>query len=125
VVAPDGAPPLVVADSAALVRILRILLDNACAYGAGAVRVAVEPHEETGRVRVLVSDEGPGVAPEESEQVFVRFARGSTAAGRPGFGLGLAIARGLARAMDGDVWAEPGAPGSRFVVELPAWADGD
>jgi signal transduction histidine kinase len=73
-----------------------------------------------GRARIRVRDEGPGVAEADRERIFGRFERG--AASGPGFGLGLAIARGLMRQMGGDVRAHPGDPGACFEATLPACA---
>jgi signal transduction histidine kinase len=108
-----AGPALVQADPAAAARIVRILLDNAANYGEGAVSVSVTTAEH---VTLCVEDEGPGLAEGERELVFRRFARGSAAAGAPsGAGLGLAIARGLARAMGGELDAH----GARFSLVLP------
>jgi signal transduction histidine kinase len=113
----EGGPAVATADPAAAARILRVLLDNAANYGADAVSVTLSGGG--GRVHVAVDDGGPGLAPDERERVFRRFARGRAASGA-GAGLGLAIARGLARAMGGDVEALPAAAGARFVLTLPA-----
>jgi signal transduction histidine kinase len=71
-------------------------------------------------VLFAVDDDGPGVQDEEQETIFEPAVRGS--AGRStqtGAGLGLALARRLARAVSGDVEALPGASG-HFVIRLPA-----
>ena len=116
-----GAPGPIhaVADADAVSRILRILLDNARAYGEG--RVELEIRRNGSQVLMLVDDEGPGLSETEREDVFSRFVRGSAGASRPGFGLGLAIARGLARAMNGDLAAVAAAEGARFELRLPQW----
>jgi signal transduction histidine kinase len=116
----DGGPALVVGDPNAVARILRILLDNARSYGAGTVTVRIAG--DVGRVVLTVADEGPGLGPGEEEAVFLRFTRGRAAGDVPGAGLGLAIARGLARAMGGDLDAEPSAGrGACFALALPVW----
>jgi signal transduction histidine kinase len=115
----EGGPAVAPADPRAAARILRILLDNAAAHGAGTVTVAVSTHGV--HVLVAVADEGPGVAAEEREHIFGRFARGRAAVGATaGAGLGLAIARGLARAMGGDLEAARVSLGARFVPALRA-----
>jgi len=111
-----GDQAVVAADAPAVARILRILLENARVHGAGAVRVRVEAGDR--EARLTVEDDGPGVPDDETGRLFVRFARGEAAHGRPGAGLGLPIARGLARGMDGDV-AHAG--GATFVLTLPRW----
>ncbi|QEC50344.1 HAMP domain-containing histidine kinase [Baekduia soli] len=112
-------PALALADPAAAVRVLRILLDNACNYGEGAVTVTV--HAETDAVVVAVADEGPGVAEAEREDVFRRFARGRAAPGTPGAGLGLAIARALAEAQGGTLATVQDGVGAVFAMRLPPW----
>jgi signal transduction histidine kinase len=71
-------------------------------------------------VLFAIEDDGPGVREHEEHSIFepaVRGSAGRTTAG--GAGLGLSLARRLARAASGDVLAEPGSHG-RFVVRLPA-----
>jgi signal transduction histidine kinase len=100
-------------------RILHPVLDNACRYARGHVTLSLERSD--GVVVFNVADDGPGVADEELESIFEPGARGE--AGRrtgPSAGLGLALARRLARAASGDVEAEPSAGGGKFVVRLPA-----
>jgi signal transduction histidine kinase len=65
-----------------------------------------------------VLDHGPGVPDEERETIFERFRRGETSAS-PGFGLGLAIGRELARRMGGELALEDG-PGGHFALALQA-----
>jgi signal transduction histidine kinase len=107
-------PAWAVADPRAVARILRALLDNALRYGGESVAI------EAGGASVCVRDSGPGVRDEERERIFGRFERGSASGAAGGFGLGLPLARGLARRMRGDVRAEAAHRGARFVVTLPA-----
>jgi signal transduction histidine kinase len=67
-----------------------------------------------------VRDDGPGVPPEERELIFERFERGRSVENATGFGLGLAIGRGLARGMGGDLALDPDGQGTSFVLRLPA-----
>jgi signal transduction histidine kinase len=106
-----------VGDPGGVAQILRILLDNAVHHGEGGIRVAVQ--DRNGVAGVVVQDDGPGVPPEDRERIFERFARGTQAA-PGGFGLGLAIARELARGMDGDVAIEDGVTGAGFALTLPS-----
>jgi signal transduction histidine kinase len=73
------------------------------------------------RARLRVQDTGIGIAPEHLQRVFEPFVQLETASRNRGVGLGLAISRELARAMDGELTAEsaPG-QGSTFILELPA-----
>ena len=71
--------------------------------------------------RLVVEDEGAGIAPEDTERVFDRFWRAPDAPAG-GTGLGLAIARWIAERHRGSIRAEAraaGATGARFVVDLP------
>jgi signal transduction histidine kinase len=76
-----------------------------------------------GRLRVEVSDTGPGVRSEDLPRLFQEFFRGAGAKGS-GAGLGLYIARSIVEAHGGRIWAESPCPdtglGTRLVVELPA-----
>jgi signal transduction histidine kinase len=107
-------PAWAVGDPRAVARILRALIDNALRYGGDSVTI------EAGGSSVCVCDGGPGVRDDERERIFGRFERGSASGAAAGFGLGLPLARGLARRMGGDVRAEAAPRGARFVVTLPA-----
>ena len=69
-----------------------------------------------GFIAVAVEDDGPGVAPDDAERVFDA---GHTSGQHAGSGLGLPLARRIARSTGGDVRLEPSDLGSRFVIELP------
>ncbi|MCZ6752885.1 MAG: CHASE2 and HATPase_c domain-containing protein [Acidobacteria bacterium] len=99
------------------------LLTNAVKYSPAGSSVRYSLERQASRVAVHISDSGPGMTQEESSRVFGRFFRTEAAenSGTSGFGLGLAIAREIARHHGGDVMLEtkPGA-GSRFSIFLPA-----
>jgi signal transduction histidine kinase len=100
-------------------RILQPVLENACRYGSGQVRIEIG--SENSSVVYAVEDDGPGVACEECEHIFEPGVRGTAAhQGQQGAGLGLALARRLARTIDGDVVADARATGGRFLIKLPA-----
>jgi two-component system, OmpR family, sensor kinase len=86
------------------------LLDNARRHAASEVRVTLEATER--EVVIEVTDDGPGVPPDARELIFERFA---TVDGFGGSGLGLPIARGVARAHGGDLEHV----GDTFVLRLP------
>lgn len=118
VVRPE-APLAVGADAEVVERILSPLLDNARRHAAS--RVVVDAARAGGRVIIRVHDDGPGVAPEERDAIFLPGRQASVVRGHDGAGLGLALARRLARTAGGDVVvrdADDG-PGSVFVVDLP------
>src|SRR5690606_24290900 len=85
------------------------------------VRVVLEQQNQS--VRFSVSDQGPGVLPEETERIFAKYARGTAqpTGGEKSTGLGLSIVRKLAGAMNARVWCESGPHGgSSFVLLVPA-----
>jgi signal transduction histidine kinase len=98
-------------------RIIAPLLDNAVRYASS--RVTISAARGRGRVVIVIADDGPGVPAETRELVFEP-GRRVGANGHAGAGLGLALARRLARAVGGDVTLEAAAQGAQFRVELPA-----
>jgi signal transduction histidine kinase len=118
VVVDDDGGHWALADPGNVAGIMRILLDNALRHTPPSARIDVEVASGGERVAIRVRDDGPGVPEEERERIFERFARGMQASSG-GFGLGLAIARELARRMTGDFTLEPTASGACFVLWLP------
>ncbi len=120
----QAAGAVAITDEAATEQIVWILLDNAARYApSGPITVEVLPGEMlNGEPAILlaVQDEGPGVAPGDERRIFRRFARGSTSLGTDGTGVGLSVARGLARALGGDVAYRRATRGARFEVTLPS-----
>ena len=115
---PDGVR--VMADRRRVHQIVRNLMDNAHKYGGD--QIMVEGFVMGDQYMVIISDNGPGVPDEETRKVFENFEQVSKGDAREstGIGLGLPIARRLARAMGGDVWYERRFPtGSRFCYSLP------
>lgn len=99
-----GVPSAVVdGDVDGLQRIVANLVDNAVRHAASAVTVDVQAHRDG--VELVVTDDGPGIAPTDRERVFDRFTRLDDARSRDagGTGLGLPIVRELVRAHGGSV----------------------
>jgi PAS domain S-box-containing protein len=114
-----GAPVVGCWDRTRLDQIITNLLSNAAKYGAGhPIVLRVEADDTHGRVLVL--DQGIGIAAEDQARIFERFARAVADRSYGGFGLGLWISRQLAEALGGAirVSSTPG-KGSTFTVELP------
>lgn len=106
----EGAGPTTgLADGHALQEVLANLMDNARRHAVTRIDVRIEAAGS--RLCIAVADDGPGVGPGDAERVFERFV---SLDGRGGSGLGLPIARGLARAMGGDLRYDRG-----FVLTLP------
>jgi signal transduction histidine kinase len=107
------------ANLAAVRRVLGNLLDNALKY-AGHARVELKVENDV--ALAIVEDAGPGVEAGMEEAIFEPFRRGEPSRNRKtgGVGLGLAIARNLARGHGGDITLEPiTSKGARFVFCLP------
>jgi two-component system, OmpR family, sensor kinase len=103
-----------------LTRLMRNLIENAIRHTPGGGVVRIEARALGDQAIVEVSDDGPGVPADVRERVFEPFVRLSNdGADRSGAGLGLAIARGIARAHGGDLAAVDSDRGARFVVRLP------
>jgi signal transduction histidine kinase len=103
-------------DPERLHQVVANLLDNAVRHSPPDGRVWLSAHAATaGRTTFIVSDEGPGIPPDDVERVFERFHRTDG-----GTGLGLAIARWIVDAHGGAIRVEPREPtGCRMVVEIP------
>lgn len=129
-----AGPLRVRTDRDALGQILINLIDNACKYaaGGGEVRVALEAGGQGGRdchlisdkpvrATVRVGDRGPGVAAGQRERIFEKFHRidDTLTAEKGGAGLGLSIARRLARGMGGELrCVDREGGGAEFILEL-------
>jgi signal transduction histidine kinase len=117
--APNGSAGAIRAEPKLVERILAPLVENACHYASERASVRIGRRGQW--VEMVVEDDGPGVPKGDESAVFEPGFRGPAArAGHDGAGLGLSLARRLARSAGGDVEADPGASGGRFVVRLPA-----
>jgi signal transduction histidine kinase len=115
---PDGVR--VYADRRRVQQVVRNLMENARKYGGD--QIMVEGVVVGDQYTVIISDNGAGVPDEETLRVFENFEQVSKGDSREstGIGLGLPIARRLARVMGGDVWYERRFPtGARFCYSLP------
>jgi two-component system OmpR family sensor kinase len=119
---PPPGPARAAAPREVLETAVSVLVDNALRYTPSGGSVVLEVDAADGRVRARVRDSGPGVPADEAERVFDRLYRGKAGrASGAGFGLGLALARRLARSAGGDLLLEnPGVPGAAFALVLPA-----
>lgn len=104
------------------VQIIQPVVENACRFARTEVLLGAVRNGKN--VYFLVDDDGPGVTAEEQERIFEPGVRGSAAGEKPsasrGAGLGLSLARRLARAASGDVEVRMSDTGTRFIVRLPA-----
>jgi two-component system phosphate regulon sensor histidine kinase PhoR len=109
-------------DAAALERVLSNLIDNAVKYCPEGTAIIVAAEDLGGRIRVTVSDDGPGIEAQHLPRLFERFYRCDPGRSRAmgGTGLGLSIVKHLVEAMGGTVQVEstPGR-GARFSFTVP------
>jgi two-component system sensor histidine kinase KdpD len=112
--------PMVDADPMLLERAIANLVDNALRFAPHGAPVRVEAGAFGGRVDLRVVDTGSGIPVELRNEVFRPFQRLGDSPGGTGVGLGLAVARGFVRAMDGELTVEdtPGG-GTTMVLSLP------
>ena len=115
---PATARAEVEAHSDQLLRLFTNLLLNAIRHSPAGATVAIGVSTRDRQLQVEVADQGPGIPREAREQVFERFWRSSDQGGHSG--LGLAIARSIARSHGGDLTVATGAPGHCVLqVRLP------
>ncbi len=111
--------PLLDLDGPRIEVVLRNLLANARAYGAGVVRILARQEERL--VVVSVWNDGPGIAPDELPHIFERFYRAKQGIQQRsgGTGLGLAICKAFVEAHGGTIWAESSEHSTTISFSLP------
>jgi len=121
-----GEVRLITGDRDALAQVLVNLISNAEKYGAdgGEIRVVAHVSEDDHYLEIRVIDRGPGITRKEAARIFEKFYRvdDSLSSGVEGSGLGLTLARQIARGHGGDVECctrDDGEAGSCFVLKLP------
>ena len=113
--------PLISIDPRQLAQAIGNLTANAIQYTPVGGRISIEAGRSLDRVWIAVEDTGSGITPEDCARIFDPFYRGARGQRFPqGLGLGLAIARDIARAHGGDLTVQSEAgQGSRFTIDLP------
>ncbi len=112
-------------NALAVEQVLFNLIDNACKYAADATdpRITLEAEATDTEITIRVRDFGPGLSPNARRQLFEPFGKSSAQAAEtaPGIGLGLSLARRLARDLGGDLRCDPlDSVGLVFRLTLPA-----
>lgn len=122
----NAEPLRLCTDAARVEQVLGNLLSNAVKYTPPPGRITVEYGLDDGAAGgapcavVRVSDTGPGIPPEQREAIFDEFTRLREGGAQPGHGLGLAIARRIARLLGGElVVGDAQGGGARFELRLP------
>lgn len=113
--------PKLYADRPRLETVLRNLLENAVKYGGDEAAIQVSVERQGEQLVFRVSDDGPGIPPEESARIFDSFYRIDDSLTRlaGGAGLGLAICQGFVRAHGGEIWVEKQQKGACIAFSIP------
>lgn len=113
--------PVVLADEDRLEQVFSNLISNAIKYSSQGGEIRIGGQVRSDQVIVCVSDQGPGIAPEDVPHVFDRFYRSSNAKRTTkGAGLGLFLARAVIEAHGGHIWVDPRpGDGARICFSLP------
>jgi PAS domain S-box-containing protein len=113
-----GDLPVVQGDEAQLGQVFQNLIGNAAKFGAGQVEITAEQRD--GAWVISVADNGPGVPPDQAEEIFTMFRRLEGSSVVPGSGVGLAVCRKVLERHGGEIWVEPRpGGGSVFAFSLP------
>jgi signal transduction histidine kinase len=103
-----GQDTYILAETTYVQQVLTNLISNADKYSDSGLPIEVELRAENGEGIVRVLDRGPGVPPNEIDQIFESFYRSKrTAKQATGKGLGLTVCKRLIEAMSGRIWARP------------------
>lgn len=124
----DSQMPLLCVDAVLLEQAFFNLLDNACKYAPPNTAIKIWAKKTAEHIAIEVSDQGPGIPPEDREKVFDMFYRvQQTDNQTAGTGLGLAICRGIVEAHGGTIRAESGlhGTGTCIIIHLPLPEDID
>lgn len=117
----DGEDISIMADAGSIARVVRNLLDNALKFTPKGGQVVIKLAKEDEKVKLAVTDTGPGIAEEDRRFLFERFYRGSTGRGYSrSTGLGLYLCKQIVQHHNGTITcAVAGGSGSSFVLEFP------
>jgi PAS domain S-box-containing protein len=118
---PDNSP-LVNADPERIAQVLANLVSNATKYSRSQTRIGIMARDTGAQLRFSISDEGPGISPEDRPHIFEAFWRSGEDHMRhtKGAGLGLAICKGIVQGHGGRIWIEERAgPGTTVSFTLP------
>jgi K+-sensing histidine kinase KdpD len=117
--------PVVRVDARAVTEVIYTLLDNASKYAPAETLITIAAHRASpDAIEISVEDQGSGIPLHLRNRVFERFYRANstdTVVGRAGFGMGLAIAKGIVEAHGGEIWigAGTGGKGARVSFTVP------
>lgn len=113
--------PIVIADEDRITQVLSNLLSNAVKYSPNGGEINVRGQVKVNEVMICISDEGPGIAPEDAPRIFDLFYRSNDVSRKTkGAGLGLFLAKAVIDAHNGRIWVDDRATnGARICFSLP------
>jgi signal transduction histidine kinase len=111
-----NGPALVQGDRELLVQLFSNLIENAIIHTPAGTLVTVSLNRENNEAVVAVSDDGPGVPPEEHDKLFQRFYRREASRTRPGYGLGLALVAAITELHGARLKIDPKAVGGFSII---------
>lgn len=119
--------PILHADRPRLETILRNLIENSVKYAGESAAIQVNVSRQGEHIVFRVTDDGPGIPPDESKRIFESFYQVNASLARisSGTGLGLAICQGLVRAHGGEIWVEKQEKGACFAFSIPLTSQPD
>jgi PAS domain S-box-containing protein len=113
--------PTLFADRPRLETVIRNLIENSVKYAGEHATILIAVRRQDDQIVFRVSDDGPGIPPDESQRIFESFyqVNASLARTSSGAGLGLAICQGLVRAHGGEIWVEKQERGACIAFSIP------
>lgn len=111
------------ADYGLMLRALCNLVENAAKYSVQSGTISISGEASGGRCVLSVTDEGPGIAPDDLPYIFDKFYRGRSSRGTTGSGLGLAIVRAMVQLNRGSISVDSTPAGTTFRINLPLAAE--
>jgi len=111
----------IMADPTRIRQVVANLVDNAVKYTPNGGKVFISARQAAGHVQITVQDTGPGIPPQDREQIWRRLYRGDSSRSQRGLGLGLSVVKAIVEAHDGTVSVHNDPRGGAvFTVDLPA-----
>jgi signal transduction histidine kinase len=111
-------------DTDRFMQVMTNLLSNAAKFSPPEGKVVVEARRRGRQVRVMVTDNGPGVPPEFRSRIFQKFAQAQPASERGGSGLGLSITKAIVHSLSGRIDYESKPGHTTFHFDIPEWKPG-
>lgn len=105
---------IIYADEEKLARAITNIISNCIRYAKSLVEIRWSIVDKN-KVKLIITDDGPGFEPNEISNIFERFYKGK----KGNFGLGLSISKNVIERLNGSIMAENTNSGARFIIELP------